>query len=77
VLLLSFTPGKTGAIGWPALQAGPGVIAFYPGQNRGYWKSIPYSWVGFITIIITWQYRGYWKTSGYIGITDTGGVIIQ
>ena len=35
-------------------------------QNRGYWKSIPYSWVGFITIIITWQFRGYWKTRGYI-----------
>ncbi len=44
LVLLSFTPGKTGAIGWPALQAGPGVIAHYPGQNRGYWMASPPGW---------------------------------
>ncbi len=44
ILLLSFTPGKTGAIGWPALRAGPGVIVLYPGQNRGYWMASPPGW---------------------------------
>ena len=45
LVLLSFTPGKTGATGWPALRAGPGVVVINPGQNRGYWRASPPGWL--------------------------------
>ena len=97
LVLLSFTPDKTGAIGWPALRAGyfisiiaiwnytglleeqpPGLVvllALSPsGITRVYWKNNPQGWLPYC------HYRhvpGLQEDRDRIGISDTGGVILQ
>ena len=53
------------------------AIVLNPGQNRGYWMTSPPGWLFYCHFRHLGWCQCYWKTRGYIGITDTGGVIFQ
>ena len=40
LVLLSFTPGETGAIGWPALRAGGIILLLSPPASTGWNKDL-------------------------------------
>ncbi|HQB37463.1 MAG TPA: hypothetical protein PLI41_07965, partial [Bacteroidales bacterium] len=46
----SFTPDKTGAIGWPALRAGYFISIIAIWHYTGYWKNNPQGWLAILPL---------------------------